>query len=414
MNEEKLELLLNRLDDLQSGCTQCGLCLENCATFQVSGWEQESPRGRIRLAKDLMAGKIEPHSSALETFNRCLGCHSCEAACPADVRYSEIRHLVQQIRTELPTTTQVSPLSQKSYRKWIKMAYRLGSRLFRFYAPSWIHSFFPGPLGESYLKRHGKKGKHGLKGRKGESEADLTLVIGCVQDLHLSSLIEESVNCLNRLGYQVHLSRDQPCCGALFNRLIAGGQESVCYSQEREKAADYQTKRINEFWNWTSGPFCFLSMNCQSHLTSHLVHALAQENQNWKDLYELIREAVIAKNVKLVLDPPLVAYYQPYCHRPKNKPDPVWQLLNEIEGLTLHYLKSPYACCGGYNGECVFHPESATQVLMNKVDDLPPGSTLVITSFDCQAQFLLNRSRENPFHLVYPIQLINKSLFNRK
>ena len=44
-------------------CVHCGFCLPACPTYRVLGEEQNSPRGRIILMKEVLEGKIEPEDA---------------------------------------------------------------------------------------------------------------------------------------------------------------------------------------------------------------------------------------------------------------------------------------------------------------------------------------------------------------
>ena len=125
MDEQQLEEKLSLLDELQTACTHCGLCSEGCATYQATGWEHESPRGRLYLAAQFLHGRISPQSEALSTFDRCLGCQACEPLCPHKVAYSEVRQIVQDLRRELHAFPS-SAMTKKEYRRWITLAKRIG------------------------------------------------------------------------------------------------------------------------------------------------------------------------------------------------------------------------------------------------------------------------------------------------
>jgi glycolate oxidase iron-sulfur subunit len=372
-SESEIEQKLGLLDSLQLSCTACGICNESCATYQASGWEHESPRGRIRLSRDFLEGKIHPSSKALQTFDRCLGCRACEASCPISVQYQSIRGIVQHIRIVLNPDQKMS----RSEQQWIKLAWRIGSRRWRTYGSRWLKDLLVSS--GSYLYRYSKKEFFFLQ--------PLKLVVSCIQDLCQHELIQQTIELLNKLGVQVCLDRRQPCCGAVFERLV-----------QYDRVQKYQEKRVRDFNHWMPEQVCFLAKNCQQFALKH-----CQEKQKIVDLYELIFSRLNALKIKLSLDQPLTAYYQQPCHQ--EGVDYAWKLLNQIDGLSLKTLWPAKSCCGGYAGEALLNPAQAAVLREAKLRSLPDNSILVVSSHDCWLQF----KQQKNLQLLYPTQLLFNS-----
>src|SRR5437016_5461980 len=80
-------------------CIHCGLCLEACPTYVITGDENDGPRGRLYLMRAVGEGRLPSDSDAFERhIDRCLGCHACEQVCPAGVEYGQ---LLEAARGEL-------------------------------------------------------------------------------------------------------------------------------------------------------------------------------------------------------------------------------------------------------------------------------------------------------------------------
>src|ERR1044071_7189545 len=86
-------------EDKLLACIHCGLCLEACPTYVITGNENDGPRGRLYLMRAVAEGRLENTSQAFRKhIDRCLGCRACEQVCPAGVEYGV---LLETSRAEL-------------------------------------------------------------------------------------------------------------------------------------------------------------------------------------------------------------------------------------------------------------------------------------------------------------------------
>lgn len=87
------EAVRRDLEELLRSCVGCGLCLPHCATWLATGNEVHSPRGRLELLKEVLAGRQQPApASYLAAFDQCIGCRACETACPSGVPFSLLEY----------------------------------------------------------------------------------------------------------------------------------------------------------------------------------------------------------------------------------------------------------------------------------------------------------------------------------
>ncbi len=96
-------------DDLNT-CVQCGLCLPHCPTFRVTGDEALSPRGRIRLMREVQDNDAPVTPEVVDAFATCVQCRGCEPACPSGVPYGR---LMEQARETLVERGEMTPWWQR-------------------------------------------------------------------------------------------------------------------------------------------------------------------------------------------------------------------------------------------------------------------------------------------------------------
>lgn len=192
----------------------CGLCLPHCPTYSLTLDENESPRGRISLARALLAGNIEPNAKTLQHLEHCLHCRACERMCPSGVNYGGIIDAARTFNPrELPlAVTDKQQLAKLNHWLWLYQKTGMQSLV------GGLHLLGNGTLArkaallpritrqQPWAERYSTVTK-----RRG----NVQLFTGCVSNSLDHSSLRAAVSILTQLGYDVDVPAEQGCCGAL-------------------------------------------------------------------------------------------------------------------------------------------------------------------------------------------------------
>ena len=89
-------------------CVECGLCLPVCPTFQLTGDEAASPRGRLAAMRVVHEGTMVVDERFGEIMDFCLQCRACEVVCPSMVPFGRAME-GPRLRCSLSVPTPAGP-----------------------------------------------------------------------------------------------------------------------------------------------------------------------------------------------------------------------------------------------------------------------------------------------------------------
>jgi glycolate oxidase iron-sulfur subunit len=223
------ELRTRELDYARTlDCVHCGLCLPVCPTYQETGRETSSPRGRIYLMRGVAEGRIELDRDVADEMYDCLACRACESACPAGVRYG---HLVETMRAEIDARgarSRVQRFLERSLLRRVIASPRMLSA-----AASALRGYQRSGM-QRWIRRSGLLGMLGLRDAEqalpalpdahrppilipahGRRRGRVAFFSGCVMPEMLGFVNEATLLVLSRNGFEVRIPPAQGCCGAL-------------------------------------------------------------------------------------------------------------------------------------------------------------------------------------------------------
>lgn len=403
-------------------CTHCGLCLNQCPTYRVLGWEMDSPRGRIRFMRGVTEGVQDVTPVFSLHMDVCLACRACQTACPASINFGE---MVEAARAQALQTLPQKPFGQ--FMRWavLRQLFMHPARLnffatlMKFYQRSgmqWLARnlhLIPSSLRDSEALLPRLPDKFHEVGHSipawGEKRGRVALLSGCVMGTVYAETDRATERVLARNGFEVVIPRGQMCCGAI-----------AIHSGEREMAKEMARKNVDAFLAddiqavIVNAAGCGVAMKeYQDLLHDDPVYAdkAKQLSTKTKDVSEFLASVGIEKPTREIRA--RVTYQDP-CHLAHGQSIRVQPraLLGQIPGLELVEMRDSDRCCGSAGIYNITHPDIAMQVLDEKMGNVTATKPemIVTANAGCLLQLQLGARRSGmKVEVLHVIDLLDRA-----
>ncbi len=382
-------------DDDLSTCVHCGLCLDACPTFRVTGLETESPRGRIYLMTQWKRETLPFDEEQVRHIDLCLGCRTCEAVCPSGVPYGRIieagRAEVERLRR--PTPKRV--LSRFALRQLLAHPARLraAGAVTRAAQAVKLTSLMRSGRQLPKLRPQFHRPAGNVAPAIGPRKHRVAFLVGCVMPILYPESHDAAVKLLQLAGCEVWFPPGERCCGALFAH--NGDMESA----ERLRDANTRTYLAGEF-----DALVVDSTGCGAHLKDFYPDLKGRV----RDITEWLAEIGLPAPKR---DVKLRVTYQDACHlahaqRIKKQPR---DLIRSLPGVELVEMRHPEICCGAAGLYSTLEPTMSNRILQEKLADLSSTRADVVVSANpgCQMQLEAGlRSQRSTMRVQHVTELL--------
>jgi glycolate oxidase iron-sulfur subunit len=405
-------------------CVHCGLCTSACPTYTELGDENDGPRGRIYLMRQVAEGRMPLDDRMQRHLDRCLDCRACETACPSGVHYDR---LIEPFRLAVDESDKSLAHRYDWFRqlvlfrlfpyanriRWamtpVRWAQHLG--LYGLAERMGLFRLIPGRLGQM-VTLVGPLVDPGPKLPKflpaiGRRRARVAFFVGCVAEAMFRHTHWATLRVLQENGCDILIPQTQACCGAIH--FHAGSSDGARQLADTNVAA-FDIEEIDAIIVNHGG--------CGAMLKEYGIYwqderqqARARFSAKVKDINEFLDQ--------LGLIPPsgrieATAAYHDACHlnHAQKIHDSPRRLLSQVPGLELRDLPEAEMCCGSAGAYNINQPKMAQRLMRRKLENvLRTGAQIVLAS---NAGCLLQMGREvrqqrQPLAVMHPMDILDLS-----
>jgi glycolate oxidase iron-sulfur subunit len=392
-----------------SPCVHCGLCLDTCPTYRLTGVEAESPRGRLYLINAIADGTMTFDRGVIEHLDSCLGCLACESACPSGVQYG--RHIEEFrpriARSRLNTGRRVRALIARAgtHPGLLRSARRL-AYAFDFLGLERLRRRIPG-LG--LIPRHTGVPVAVPVPPPAAPRLRVALLVGCIAHELRPSITSSTINVLRRNGVDVVELPYDVCCGAL--KMHAGDAGAAADAAARLCRA---VESSGAYCLVTSAAGCGAMIRRYGNLFTRAelnLDSAMSISRRVRDVSELLMEIGIRPPRQEHSRKRLVAYHDA-CHLLHGcGVDRAPREILSTANVRWVDLTENAICCGSAGVYNLLHPRTASQLARRKVELLiaSAASDVAIGNIGCimQLELALAHAGREDIGVWHPIELLD-------
>jgi glycolate oxidase iron-sulfur subunit len=417
-----LEKLTTGYEDKLLACIHCGLCLEACPTYVITGNENDGPRGRLYLMRAVAEGRMEKTSNAFAThIDRCLGCRACEQVCPAGVEYGQLLEASREVLLEAQPKSDLANrvlrfvLRHVWLSRWRLRVFFGAARLFRDLGVARLllktkllssRAEFGVALVESSKRVSPAKAQR-RKGRRKVAGQAVLLFEGCVGEGLFGRVNRATERVLSTNGFDVEAPPEQVCCGALH-----------AHAGDLEGARELARKNIAAFDS--DAPIVTNAGGCGAMLTTyaHLFaddQELAERARQFSERVRDVSQQLATTEMRTAPSPMgQTVTYDTSCHLMygQHSGEASERMLRAVSGKDFVALNGSERCCGAAGVYNLLQPEMSQRVLDEKLGHIResgagilatgnPGCQMHIGAGACLAGMKLK--------VCHPIEIVDQA-----
>ena len=376
-------------------CIHCGLCLRTCPTYQLTGRESSSPRGRIYMMRAVAEKQLDARTPEFrEEMEFCLVCRHCESVCPAGVRFGE---MMETTRSGLQQAA--PPAALERFARWLGFRVVLPSRAWlklafgalRVAQVTGLAKLLPRSKSMPIVPPSSERaGLPAVTPAHGEQRGSVAVLEGCVMREVYGRVNRATVEVLAANGFESRCATAHVCCGALH-----------AHNGDLEGAKQLARKTISDFDALGELPLVVNSAGCGAHMKDY--GRLLEDDPAWRERASRFAARVkdfaefVAANASPSWKPSLatdalgaIAYDDPchLCHGQQIRAQPR-ALLDRVAGAQRVELDESESCCGSAGIYSLVRPDDSRAVFAGKHSALEScrANVLVTANPGCQLQW---------------------------
>jgi glycolate oxidase iron-sulfur subunit len=392
-------------------CVHCGFCTATCPTFVLLGEENDSPRGRIYLIKDMLENDRPADTETVKHVDRCLSCLACMSTCPSGVNYM---HLIDHARAHIQKTYR-RPLLDRLTRRALGLILPYPSRFRLALTAARLAKPVVGLLPKRFasmvamapprLPPKGTSAAPAVHRPQGAPILRVALLTGCAQQVLDPGINEATINVLTRHGVEVVVLAGLGCCGALQHHM---GQEHESHAMAaaniRAILAEKRARGLDHLVVNTSG--CGTTLKDYGFMLRNDPD-LAAEAAEVAGMTRDISEILVGLDLKPTgATPRLKVAYHSACslqHGQKVTMAPL-QILQAC-GFAPMTVPESHLCCGSAGTYNLLQPEIADRLKQRKVANIESTAPDVIAAGNIGCIVQIASATARP--IVHTVELID-------